>query len=222
MQRPPNWVIGASATAAGVILTPIIASAALGIVGFGAAGPVAGTLAPVIQSGIGNVAAGSAFAVAQSMGMGGAIPAGVYAVSGAIAGVTGLAAGWFGDKKLIRKLDSGSDEQKLGAMRTLMARMDKGRDVSKYFAQVVKNVTSQIFEIRMLVYTYLLRYAGQEPELLLPFIDKFRRDLNDNDPLIQAMASHVLRVISRRRGGDEKGESEDGYSSDGSSKEGSA
>ncbi|KAK0480317.1 adaptin N terminal region-domain-containing protein [Armillaria novae-zelandiae] len=223
--RVPNWAIGASVVA-GVVLTPVIVPAALGIVGFGAAGPVAGTLAAVIQSGIGNVAAGSAFAVAQSIGMGGAIPAGVYAVSGAAAGVAGWAAGRFGgdepDPTLIRRqLDSSSDKEKLDAMRTLIALMDNGRDVSEYFAEVVKNVTSQILEIRKLVYIYLLKYSGQERELSLRFINTFQRDLNDNDPFIQAMALRVLCGIKAPTTGNttvpEESKSEDGYSSDGSS-----
>ncbi len=45
--RPPNWVIGA---VAGAALTPVLAPAALGIVGFSAAGPVAGEHAKVLSS----------------------------------------------------------------------------------------------------------------------------------------------------------------------------
>ncbi|KAK0470045.1 uncharacterized protein EV420DRAFT_1634481 [Desarmillaria tabescens] len=94
MPSPPqNWIIGA---AVGVVLAPVIVPPALGLVGFSAAGPVAGTFAAAAQSGIGNVAAGSTFAVVQSMAMGGAIPAGVYAVSGIIGGIAGWAGGWFG------------------------------------------------------------------------------------------------------------------------------
>ncbi|KAK0213897.1 adaptin N terminal region-domain-containing protein [Armillaria fumosa] len=132
--------------------------------------------------------------------MGGAIPAGVYAVSGAVAGVAAWTARRFGgdepDPILIRRqLDSGSDEERLGAMRTLIALMNNGRDVSEYFPQVVENVTSQISEIRKLVYLYLVRYAEQEPELSLRFINAFQRDLNDSDPFIQDMALRVLRGI---------------------------
>ncbi|KAK0495224.1 adaptin N terminal region-domain-containing protein [Armillaria luteobubalina] len=198
--RLPNWAIGASA-AAGVVLTPVLAPAALGIVGFSAAGPVAGTLAAAIQSSIGNVVAGSAFAVAQSIAMGGAIPAGVYAASGVAAGVAGWAASWFGgdepDPTLIRRqLDSSTDREKLDALRTLTGLMSKDRDVSEYFSQVIKNVTSQVFEIRKLVYIYLVRHAEQRPELSLHSINTFQDDLNDSDPLIQAMALRVLCGIS--------------------------
>ncbi|PBK79828.1 hypothetical protein ARMGADRAFT_1040538 [Armillaria gallica] len=216
--RPPNWVIGAAAGVAGVALVPVVAPAALGIVGFSATGPVAGkqakvlssadgTLAAAIQSSIGNVAAGSAFAVAQSIGMGGAIPTGVYAASsGVFAGVAGWAARRFGDDGpepdpiLIRKqLNSNSDDEKLDAMKKLIALMSKGRDVFEYFAQVVKHVASQNLEIRQLVYIYLLKYAEQEPDLTLLFINLFQKDLTDSNPLICAMA---LRAVSWF-GGDE-------------------
>ncbi|KAK0449932.1 adaptin N terminal region-domain-containing protein [Armillaria borealis] len=234
--RPPNWVIGASA-AAGVVLTPILAPAALGLVGFSAAGPVAGTLAAAIQSSIGNVAAGSAFAVAQSIGMGGAIPTGVYAASsGVFAGVAGWAVRRFGGDEpdnepdpstLIRiQLDSGSDEEKLDAMQKLIALMSKSRNVSEYFAQVVKNVASQNLEIRKLVYIYLLKYAEQEPDLTLLSINMFQKDLTDSNPLIRAMALRVFCGINAPMASNttvlEESESEDGYSSDGSSQEGSA
>jgi hypothetical protein len=103
-------IIGA--VAGGVVtiaLMPVLAPAVLGIFGFGAAGPVAGKplpqaevasnnlkllggIAAGIQAGIGNVAAGSAFAVAQSIAMGGAIPAAVTAVGAGVGAAAGAAA----------------------------------------------------------------------------------------------------------------------------------
>jgi AP-3 complex subunit beta len=73
--------------------------------------------------------------------------------------------------------------------------ISKGRNVSEYFAQVVKNVASQNLEVRKLVYIYLLRYAEQEPDLALLSINTFQRDLNDSNPLIRAMALRVLSGI---------------------------
>jgi len=63
---PNNGIPVVVGAIAGIALTQILAPAVLGLVGFSAAGPVASTLAAVIQSGIGNVVAGSAFATAQS------------------------------------------------------------------------------------------------------------------------------------------------------------
>jgi hypothetical protein len=108
-------------------LTPVLAPALLGILGFGAIGPVAGkfppqaevasntverqgTLAALIQALIGNVAAGSAFAIAQSIAMGGAVPAVVSAICAALGvGVGAAAAGAGSDDE---------DQKEEGAART--------------------------------------------------------------------------------------------------------
>ncbi|KAI5900242.1 uncharacterized protein SCHCODRAFT_01168136 [Schizophyllum commune H4-8] len=86
-KNPTVWIaIGGGALTA--ILMPILGPAMLGVIGFGSAGIVAGSLAALIQASIGNVAAGSVFAALQAAGATGTIPAaGVH-----IAGVVGTAA----------------------------------------------------------------------------------------------------------------------------------
>ncbi|KAH7928278.1 hypothetical protein BV22DRAFT_1030929 [Leucogyrophana mollusca] len=98
-------------------------------------------------------------------------------------------------KNIGRQLDSSSDREKLDAMKKLIALVSKGRNVSNYFPQVVKNVASQNLEIRKLVYIYLLRYAEHEPDLALLSINTFQKDLTDSSPLIRAMALRVLSGI---------------------------
>lgn len=73
--------------------------------------------------------------------------------------------------------------------------ISKGRDVSEFFAQVVKNVAVPNLEVRKLVYIYLSRYADAEPDLALLSINTFQRDLADSSPLIRAMALRVLSGI---------------------------
>ncbi|KAH9081433.1 hypothetical protein EDB83DRAFT_543311 [Lactarius deliciosus] len=73
----------------GIVLTPVVAPAILYGLGFSAIGPVAGTTAATIQAGIGNVAAGSFFAMAQSAAMGGAIPAVFTAIGAGLGGLIG-------------------------------------------------------------------------------------------------------------------------------------
>ncbi|KAI0313175.1 adaptin N terminal region-domain-containing protein [Amylostereum chailletii] len=80
-------------------------------------------------------------------------------------------------------------------MKRLIAMISKGRDVSEFFAQVVKNVAVPNLEVRKLVYIYLLRYAEVEPDLALLSINTFQRDLADSSPLIRAMALRVLSGI---------------------------
>ncbi|KAJ4488147.1 adaptin N terminal region-domain-containing protein [Lentinula aciculospora] len=98
-------------------------------------------------------------------------------------------------RNIRKQLDSSSDREKLDAMKRLIALISKGRIVSEYFAQVVKNVASQNLEIRKLVYIYVLRYAEQEPDLALLSINTFQKDLNDSNPFIRAMALRVLSGI---------------------------
>ncbi|ORY68697.1 uncharacterized protein BCR38DRAFT_482188 [Pseudomassariella vexata] len=73
-------------------------AAAVGLLGFGGLGPVAGTFAAMAQAGIGNVAAGSLFATLQSAGMGGAGAAMVQTL-GAATGFGGALTAWKGRKR---------------------------------------------------------------------------------------------------------------------------
>jgi len=73
--------------------------------------------------------------------------------------------------------------------------ISKGRDVSEFFPDVVKNVASNNLEVRKLVYIYLLRYAEQEPDLALLSINTFQKDLTDQNPIIRAMALRVMSGI---------------------------
>ncbi|KAH9046770.1 hypothetical protein EDB84DRAFT_1464251 [Lactarius hengduanensis] len=88
-----NLFMAAAGAVLGVVLTPIVTPALLGLIGFSAAGPVVGTAAAAIQAGIGNVAAGSLFATAQSVAMGGSIPTVITAIGAGVGAVIGAGAG---------------------------------------------------------------------------------------------------------------------------------
>lgn len=75
--------------ALGVLTTPIIVPTALATVGFTSAGVVGGSVAAGMQASVGNVVAGSAFSVCQSIAMGGSVPTVVSAVSGVTTGTIG-------------------------------------------------------------------------------------------------------------------------------------
>ncbi|CAG8581681.1 13380_t:CDS:10 [Ambispora leptoticha] len=98
-----------------------------------------------------------------------------------------------------RQLDSRHDREKMDGLKRLIAvcveMISKGRNVSEFFPDVVKNVASQNIEIRKLVYIYILRYAEQEPDLALLSINTFQRDLTDQNQLIRAMALRVMSGI---------------------------
>ncbi|KAK0493230.1 hypothetical protein EDD18DRAFT_1181137 [Armillaria luteobubalina] len=85
----------------GIILAPIVGPA---ILGFGAAGPVAGQTTATVQSGIGNVSGGSLFSRLQSMAMGGPIGPEilVYIIPGAAIGaIVGGLIGWLLNRILV-------------------------------------------------------------------------------------------------------------------------
>ena len=85
-----NCLIGGAIGAVGVTVgTPVL----LGVVGFGANGVVGGSSAAVIQSMIGNVAAGSAFAAAMSVGATGAVSLTTSALGGLFGSLGGACAG---------------------------------------------------------------------------------------------------------------------------------
>ncbi|KAJ6472522.1 hypothetical protein C8R45DRAFT_1013229 [Mycena sanguinolenta] len=84
----------AACAVVGAVVAPFAAPAALGLVGFSSIGPIAATFAATTQAGIGNVVAGSAFACAQSVAAGGALPAVGYAISAGISGVMGGFFAW--------------------------------------------------------------------------------------------------------------------------------
>ncbi|PCH38591.1 hypothetical protein WOLCODRAFT_64885 [Wolfiporia cocos MD-104 SS10] len=89
------WAVLAAGGAVLAAFTfPVVAPLALVVVGFSAAGPVAGSIAAGIQACIGNVAAGSLFAVCQSVAMGGAIPWLWTATATAFGTVVGGAIPW--------------------------------------------------------------------------------------------------------------------------------
>ncbi|TCD64197.1 hypothetical protein EIP91_004430 [Steccherinum ochraceum] len=80
-------IIVAGATVVGSAVAPVVAPAAVGLVGFGPIGPVAGSLAAAWQAGMGGVvAAGGWFAGAQATAMGGAMPVIGNVIAGGITG----------------------------------------------------------------------------------------------------------------------------------------
>eukprot|EP00842_Homolaphlyctis_polyrhiza_P001475 jgi/Hompol1/2328/HPOL_002907-RA len=87
------------------------------------------------------------------------------------------------------------DKEKLDALKRLIALTSKGKNVSEFFPHVIKNVASPSFEVRKLVYIYLLRYAEEQPDLALLSINTFQKDMADKNPLIRAMALRVMSSI---------------------------
>lgn len=93
-------------------------------------------------------------------------------------------------------LNSRTERDRLAGLRQIVSLMCKGNDAVSFFPDVIKNVASSNFEIRKLVYMYLVRYAAYEPDLSLLSINTIQKSLSDDNPVIRALA---LRVISSIR-----------------------
>jgi AP-3 complex subunit beta len=82
-----------------------------------------------------------------------------------------------------------------------MQMMAKGRDVSDFYPDVVRNVIVKSIEVKKLVYTYLVHHADANAtcrELALLAINSFQRDLSDSNQLIRGLALRVLCGIRVR------------------------
>lgn len=76
------------------------------------------------------------------------------------------------------------DADKLKGMKWLLAMVSKGRDVSSFFSDVVKNMAVRSVEVKKMVYIYLVHYADHDPqcrELALLSINSFQNDLRGSN-----------------------------------------
>ena len=101
----------------------------------------------------------------------------------------------------IRRLLNAHDKEvndKREGMKYLLAMMSKGRNMSNFMADVVKNVIAKDVEVKKLVYMYLVHYADFSPEareLALLSINSFQKDLAATNQLIRALALRVMTGI---------------------------
>ena len=79
--------------------------------------------------------------------------------------------------QLRTQLDSKSTKDKLDAMKSLIAHMTLGRDMSAFFPDVVKNVVVESQEVKKLVYMFLITYSEHNQDLALLSINTFQKDL---------------------------------------------
>lgn len=76
------------------------------------------------------------------------------------------------------------DVDKLKGMKWLLAMVSKGRDVSDFFSDVVKNMAVKSVEVKKMVYIYLVHYADHNEqcrELALLSINSFQNDLRGSN-----------------------------------------
>ncbi|PYI27149.1 AP-3 adaptor complex subunit beta [Aspergillus indologenus CBS 114.80] len=92
-------------------------------------------------------------------------------------------------------LDSRSDREVLDGMRRVITLMYRAEPSLPFFSAVVKNVASANFEVKKLVYIYLVHHAETEPDLALLSINAIQKSLTDQNPHARAMALRTMAGI---------------------------
>lgn len=83
-------------------------------------------------------------------------------------------------------------------MKWLLAMLSKGRDVSDFFADVVKNIVVKSIEVKKMVYIYIVHYADYDDtcrEIALLSINSFQKDLVGENQLIRGLALRVMTSV---------------------------
>ncbi|KAK1146021.1 AP-3 complex subunit beta [Aspergillus melleus] len=92
-------------------------------------------------------------------------------------------------------LDSRSDREVLDGMRRVITLMYRSEPSVPFFSAVVKNVANASFEVKKLVYIYLVHHAETEPDLALLSINTIQKSLTDQNPQVRAMALRTMSGI---------------------------
>lgn len=73
--------------------------------------------------------------------------------------------------------------------------MTVGKDVSSLFPDMINSMQTNNLEIKKLVYLYMINYAKSQPDLAVMGVNTFRRDANDPNPLIRALAIRTMGCV---------------------------
>jgi AP-3 complex subunit beta len=91
--------------------------------------------------------------------------------------------------------------ERLRALKWLLAQTASGKDVSEFFPDVVKNVIVTDVQVKKFVYMYLTYYAdatAETRELALLSINTFQRDMSSPNQLLRSLALRVMCSIRIR------------------------
>jgi len=91
--------------------------------------------------------------------------------------------------------EQSSERQKLSGMKSLIAMISEGINVSDLFPQVVKTIICPNMQVRQLVHLYLMHYAEFRPEEALLSVNTLQMHLKSPDAVIRAQSLRVLTSI---------------------------
>jgi len=97
--------------------------------------------------------------------------------------------------ELKEELNSPKLPVKRDAIKKVIAAMTVGKDVSSLFPDMINSMQTNNLEIKKLVYLYMINYAKSQPDLAIMGVNTFRRDANDPNPLIRALAIRTMGCV---------------------------
>ncbi|KAF8247704.1 Adaptor protein complex beta subunit [Wilcoxina mikolae CBS 423.85] len=92
-------------------------------------------------------------------------------------------------------LNSQYSHERKEAIRSTIASMTLGKDVSALFPDIIKNMATNDLDQKKLVYLYLMNYAKTHPDLCILAVNTFVQDSEDPNPLIRALAIRTMGCI---------------------------
>lgn len=97
--------------------------------------------------------------------------------------------------ELKEELNSPKLPVKRDAIKKVIAAMTVGKDVSSLFPDMINSMQTNNLEIKKLVYLYIINYSKSQPDLAVMGVNTFRRDANDPNPLIRALAIRTMGCV---------------------------
>ena len=97
--------------------------------------------------------------------------------------------------ELKEELHNPKVDKKKDAVKKVIAAMTVGKDVSSLFPDVLNCMQTGLIDLKKLVYLYLINYAKSSPDMAILAVNTFRKDANDPNPLIRALAIRTMGCI---------------------------
>ncbi|KAF9142680.1 AP-2 complex subunit beta [Mortierella sp. GBA39] len=85
--------------------------------------------------------------------------------------------------------------RKKQTLKKIVANMTMGNDMSSLHPDVIACMSIPVLEVKKMVYLFLINYAKAKPEMAYEAIQTFRRDVEDPNPLIRALAIRTMGYI---------------------------
>mmetsp|Transcript_17123 Transcript_17123/g.66679 ORF Transcript_17123/g.66679 Transcript_17123/m.66679 type:complete len:889 (+) Transcript_17123:127-2793(+) len=94
-----------------------------------------------------------------------------------------------------KELESNKVDRQKVALKSIIAAMTIGKDVSMLFPNVVKCIHASDLDLKKLVYLFVMNYAKSHPTLAILAVNQFVKDAANPNPLIRALAIRTMGCI---------------------------